>query len=302
MMFAAYARDKESRAGLLFGIEIVREAPLFFHRLAPRYGCRRKPLAGQLETWQCGSIPSCWSPSWSSPACSARAASSPASRSIATLRPTPFALPATRWLFRPMNSYFKHSAHRSNHEGVQASCGDCHIPRNNWFIEIYTHVTSGAKDVFAELTNNFSDIELREAHRDDLQREIRAEMHAQNSITCRSCHGVNAITPTNVLGRHAHDLLRQGLATCVDCHTNIVHPRRALDEAFAAHRRRTASRRFGRRRKERPPDNRNASGETHGRTYGGGDGPDHTEEPETFAPPSGFFYKGRRPDMTHTAA
>src|SRR5208337_736567 len=74
MMFAAYARDKQSRAGLLFGIEIVGEAPLFFHRLAPRYGCRRKPFAGQLETWQCGSIPSCWSPSWSSPASSARAA------------------------------------------------------------------------------------------------------------------------------------------------------------------------------------------------------------------------------------
>ncbi|MGC2201833.1 MAG: NapC/NirT family cytochrome c [Stellaceae bacterium] len=63
--------------------------------------------------------------------------------------------------FQADDSFFKYSAHRSNHEGVQASCGDCHIPRNNWFIEIYTHVTSGAKDVFAELTNDFSDIELR---------------------------------------------------------------------------------------------------------------------------------------------
>ena len=126
--------------------------------------------------------------------------------------------------FQADDSYFKHSAHRSNHEGVQASCGDCHIPRNNWFIEIYTHVTSGAKDVFAELTNNFSDIELWEAHRDDLQREVRAEMHAQNSITCLGCHDANAITPTNVLGRHAHNLLRQGLATCVDCHHPPTSP------------------------------------------------------------------------------
>jgi nitrate/TMAO reductase-like tetraheme cytochrome c subunit len=35
------------------------------------------------------------------------------------------------------DAYFKRSAHRSNSKGVIASCGDCHIPKTNWFVETY---------------------------------------------------------------------------------------------------------------------------------------------------------------------
>jgi nitrate/TMAO reductase-like tetraheme cytochrome c subunit len=45
---------------------------------------------------------------------------------------------------------FKQSAHRSNAAGVAPSCGDCHIPSTNWFVETYTHVTKGIKDVVAQ--------------------------------------------------------------------------------------------------------------------------------------------------------
>lgn len=107
---------------------------------------------------------------------------------------------------------------------MRPSCGDCHIPTTNWFIETYTNVTSGAKDAFVELTHNFSDPKAWEALRIELVPEVRVQMHDQDSITRRSCHDANAITPTSDEGRQAHALLRQGLATCVDCHTNIVHP------------------------------------------------------------------------------
>ncbi len=120
--------------------------------------------------------------------------------------------------------YFLHSAHRSNPEGVRPSCGDCHIPKTNWFIETYTHVTSGAKDAFVDFTHNFSDPKVWEARRIALAPEVDAEMHAQDSATCRSCHDANAIRPASEDGQKAHALLRQGVATCVDCHTNIVHP------------------------------------------------------------------------------
>ncbi len=82
----------------------------------------------------------------------------------------------------------------------------------------------GAKDAFVELTHNFSDPKAWEALRIELEPEVRAQMHDQDSITCRSCHDANAITPTSDERRQAHALLRQGLATRVDCHTNIVHP------------------------------------------------------------------------------
>ena len=53
-------------------------------------------------------------------------------------------------VFQASNDHFQHSKHRSNTKGVIASCADCHIPTTNWFIETYTHVTSGARDVFMD--------------------------------------------------------------------------------------------------------------------------------------------------------
>src|SRR5271166_1862166 len=127
--------------------------------------------------------------------------------------------------------YFQHSAHRSNKEGVRPSCGDCHIPRNNWFVETYTHISSGLHDAYAELTKNFSDPKLWEARRIELAREVQADMHAQDSVTCRSCHDANAIKPTSEAGQQSHALLRQGGVTCVDCHTNLVHPAPSTTES-----------------------------------------------------------------------
>jgi len=122
------------------------------------------------------------------------------------------------------DSYFQHSAHRSNIKGIRPSCGDCHIPTTNWFIETYTHISSGVRDAFVELTHNFSDPKLWEARRIELSQEVLAEMRAQDSATCRSCHDANAIQPGSENGRTAHASLRQGNVTCIDCHSNLVHP------------------------------------------------------------------------------
>jgi len=126
--------------------------------------------------------------------------------------------------FQADDAYFQHTAHRTNYEGVRPSCSDCHIPRNNWFVETYTHVSSGARDVFAEFTHNFSEPKLWEMRRIELAPKVAAEMRSEDSITCRSCHDANVIQPASEDGRKAHALLRQGSATCVDCHTNVVHP------------------------------------------------------------------------------
>jgi len=119
--------------------------------------------------------------------------------------------------------HFQKSAHFANSRGVRPSCGDCHIPKTNWFIETYTHVSSGIHDIIAELTHNYSDPKLWEARRAEMAPEVVAKMRAQNSVTCRSCHDANAITPATENGRVSHALLRQGSVTCIDCHTNIVH-------------------------------------------------------------------------------
>lgn len=119
--------------------------------------------------------------------------------------------------------YFQHSTHRANNQGVRTNCGDCHIPTTNWFVETYAHVSSGTRDVFAEFTHDFSDPKIWTARRIELAKEVRADMHGQDSVTCRSCHDANAIYPASEDGQKAHGLLRQGGVTCIDCHTNLVH-------------------------------------------------------------------------------
>jgi cytochrome c-type protein NapC len=118
---------------------------------------------------------------------------------------------------------FQKSAHRSNKQGVVPSCADCHIPTSNWIIETYTHVTSGMRDIFVELTHDFSDPKTWEARRVGLEEETLATIRGWDSSTCRSCHDAAAIKPASEDGRSAHEVLRQGGVTCVDCHINIVH-------------------------------------------------------------------------------
>ncbi|SRR5581483_2909788 len=115
------------------------------------------------------------------------------------------------------------SSHRSNSVGVKPSCGDCHIPRTNWFIETYTHVSAGVRDVIAQATNNFDDPNIWEPRRIALAHEVRETMRKQDSVTCRGCHDADSIRPASRSGQAAHALMREGRMTCIDCHFNLVH-------------------------------------------------------------------------------
>ena len=119
--------------------------------------------------------------------------------------------------------HFRQSGHRTNAAGVTPSCGDCHIPKTNWFVETYVHVTSGVRDVFAENTNNFDDPKVWKARRIALAHEVRETMRSQDSVTCRSCHDATKISPASERGRAAHAVLRESRMTCIDCHFNLVH-------------------------------------------------------------------------------
>jgi cytochrome c-type protein NapC len=115
---------------------------------------------------------------------------------------------------------FQNSPHRKNAVGVLASCSDCHIPTNNWFIETYTQLASGIKDVVAENTGNFSDPAVWQARRAELATVTRDVMRRNRGVTCLKCHEVAAISGA----KEAHAALAQGQSTCVDCHTIHSQP------------------------------------------------------------------------------
>jgi nitrate/TMAO reductase-like tetraheme cytochrome c subunit len=127
---------------------------------------------------------------------------------------------------------FNRSRHHNSPLGVRPSCGDCHIPKTNWFVETYTHVASGVRDIIAEKTHDFSDAATWEKRRIELAHYVRDEMRRNDSVTCRGCHAAEAIAPASERGRAAHALLADRRLTCIDCHFNLVHAPVPPSEAF----------------------------------------------------------------------
>lgn len=119
--------------------------------------------------------------------------------------------------------HYLQSPHHANAAGVQASCGDCHIPRTSWFAETYAHAVDGITDLVAEATHDYGDQAVWAARRAVLAGQVREEMRRQGSVTCLSCHNPATIEPSSEAGRAAHALLRQDRVTCIDCHINLVH-------------------------------------------------------------------------------
>src|SRR5262245_3309902 len=118
--------------------------------------------------------------------------------------------------------HYLQSKHISNPQGVRPSCGDCHIPQNNWFVETYTHVRKGIHDAIAEMTTDFSDQKAWDARRVALAKRVHDDMRAQDNATCKHCHVVASIKPSSAAGQAVHGALPAGVA-CVDCHQTLVH-------------------------------------------------------------------------------
>jgi nitrate/TMAO reductase-like tetraheme cytochrome c subunit len=91
--------------------------------------------------------------------------------------------------------HYRQSAHRTNAAGASATCADCHIRTDNWFVETYTHAVDGIRDVVAEYRGNFRDPSIRDARRTELAHRVRDEMRREDSATCRKCHDSAVIRP-----------------------------------------------------------------------------------------------------------
>jgi nitrate/TMAO reductase-like tetraheme cytochrome c subunit len=125
----------------------------------------------------------------------------------------------------PNDEHYNQSAHVSNSAGVRPSCGQCHIPTNNFFAESYTHMSSGIHDLIAEWTTDFDDHKAWEQRRRELAKNVHDKMRAQRNVTCTGCHAPASIKPASQTGQVIHASLPENQMACVDCHRNLVHSR-----------------------------------------------------------------------------
>lgn len=113
------------------------------------------------------------------------------------------------------------SKHWTTPTGVRASCANCHVS-GRLTLAMWDHFIA-TRDLYAQLTNDFTVPETFEKLRPAAAEKARLEMLNNDSRTCRSCHVFEAIQPQRNRGKKLHaDGLKTG-ATCIECHYNLVH-------------------------------------------------------------------------------
>jgi nitrate/TMAO reductase-like tetraheme cytochrome c subunit len=126
----------------------------------------------------------------------------------------------------------KQSRHYTNPAGVRPSCGDCHVS-HRVLHATFEHLL-GAKDLYAQLTKDWSDPKVFESQRVHMAERARLHMLREDSHTCRECHKMEAIVPTRKRGERAHeDAIRKNRTNCIACHYNLVHKEAPLTPAFS---------------------------------------------------------------------
>jgi len=117
---------------------------------------------------------------------------------------------------------YKTSVHRTTSSGVQAGCADCHVPRG-LIAATWSHIIDGSRDLYGELTNDYSNPERWHDKRVELAWRVRDKMLADNSRNCRSCHKQEVMQTQRLRGQRQHELAQRENVSCIGCHFNLVH-------------------------------------------------------------------------------
>jgi cytochrome c-type protein NapC len=118
---------------------------------------------------------------------------------------------------------YKETVHYKNASGVQATCSDCHVPKE--FIPKMKAKILAYKDVLHEVLGTIDTKEKYEAHRWEMASRVWEKMQATDSRECRSCHDFDnmAFSEQDRSARKKHPRAQLKGQTCIDCHKGIAH-------------------------------------------------------------------------------
>lgn len=118
---------------------------------------------------------------------------------------------------------YKETIHYKNASGVQATCADCHVPKQ-FFPKLKAKIFA-AKDVYHEIIGTVDTPEKYEAHRWDMASRVWAKMKETDSRECRNCHSFDNMdfSSQGRMARKKHPRAQTQGKTCIDCHQGIAH-------------------------------------------------------------------------------
>lgn len=118
---------------------------------------------------------------------------------------------------------YKQSPHFKNTKGIQAGCGDCHIPKP--LAAKLVRKTIGLKDIYHTLVGTIDSPEKFSARKQLLVDRVRNRMKSSDSRECRSCHHLEQMdfARQSAIASKLHQESKNMGKTCVDCHQGVGH-------------------------------------------------------------------------------
>jgi cytochrome c-type protein NapC len=131
---------------------------------------------------------------------------------------------------------YQESVHYRNPSGVQATCADCHVPRE-WVHKVVRKVQATG-ELYHKALGTISTPEKFEAKRWELANRVWDKMRETDSRECRNCHDFEAmdLSEQDRSARKKHAKAPVEGKTCIDCHKGLAHeyPKRPDDDAETA--------------------------------------------------------------------
>ncbi len=131
---------------------------------------------------------------------------------------------------------YKDTPHFRNPSGVQATCADCHVPRE-WVHKVVRKVQA-TKELYHKALGTISTPEKFEAKRWEMANRVWDQMRVTDSRECRNCHSFDGmdLAEQDRSARKKHTKAEEDGKTCIDCHKGIAHnyPKRPKEESVAS--------------------------------------------------------------------
>lgn len=113
--------------------------------------------------------------------------------------------------------------HYQNRTGVQATCSDCHVPKD--WVHKFIRKIQASNEVFHWAMGSVNTPEKFDAKRLTLAGNVWRQMKSTDSRECRNCHGDDFMDFTRQQSRASkrHEEGFDSKQTCIDCHRGIAH-------------------------------------------------------------------------------
>jgi cytochrome c-type protein NapC len=131
---------------------------------------------------------------------------------------------------------YQETVHFKNPSGVQATCADCHVPRE-WVHKVVRKIQA-TNELYHKALGTIDTPEKFEAKRWVMANRVWDKMRETDSRECRNCHHLDSmdLEEQDRSARKKHAKAEEQGKTCIDCHKGIAHeyPDRPDDADVAA--------------------------------------------------------------------